>query len=76
VSHSLTVLSLDAETNLPTDEKFTAWTAPECPLSVWSSAAVLTSQSLIVLSLDAEASVLLSGVCIKRCVCSVGQRFQ
>ena len=61
-SHSLTVLSSDADASvLPSGEKATALTAYKWPSSVYSTAPDPASHSLTVLSHDADASVLPSG---------------
>jgi hypothetical protein len=61
-SHSLTVLSLDADaSSLPSGEKATAVTQSEWPSSVCSTAPDPASHSLTALSRDADASSLLSG---------------
>lgn len=61
-SHSLAVLSLDADaTSLRSGEVTTAMTGSEWPSSVCSGAPVDGSQGLTVLSQDADANSLMSG---------------
>ena len=56
------VLSLDPEANYsPFGEKLTLETPFKCPLRHFNSSPVLTSQILIVLSIELEAISLLSG---------------